>query len=683
MKAPSFILGASLIFWGSQTGLLIPAVIMALVLEGSGLVTVRWDFSDSDFNRISDLCTAIFLGMLIYSFASKNSLPVMLVVLQWLPMTLFPLMASLAYSTSEDINISALFLLMRRKESEEQKNNPITMNLTYPYFSLCILSASAANMRSMWFYLGLIVLSSWALLFIRPAKRYSLLIWGSLLLLASSVGYVGHVWLHRFQATVENKAIAWYSQFIQKEPDDYRTKSAIGDIGTLKLSDQILFRVRMDSHHTSPLLLREASYNVYRSSTWFARQSTFEPVQPTEDETTWNLQTAMSGVPEREKKAEIKETSALVVSTYLQGNKTILKLPIGAVQVGELPVLTMGRNQYGTVRVEDGPGLITYRVHYGKNAAIDSPPSEADLFVPPAERSAVQQTLAELGLQADSPQQIMARVKSHFRKNFSYSLTLGGESKNTTALGNFLINSRSGHCEYFATATVLILRALDIPARYAIGYSVHEFSDLEKAFVVRQRHAHVWTLAYLNGTWHNFDTTPASWTALEQREARKWGGLPDLWSWCVYTVSDYRWSARKGEAAKLIGWLLMPLTIFLTWRLYRKKRVTQAEKDEKRDEAEVRLGVDSEFYLIAARLSELGFPRHSGETLSQLLARIEETQTPYISTEPLQSILKLHYRYRFDPKGISQSERSTLRSNVSAWLEKHTIQVANSSEPGA
>jgi len=152
MKTPSFILGASLIFWGWQTNLLIPAVVMALVLEGSRLVTVRWDFSASDFNRISDLCTVIFLGMLIYSFASKSSVPVMLVVLQWLPMTFFLLMASLAYSTSEDIDISALFLLMRRKGSEEQKKNPITMNLTYPYFSLCILSASAANMRSMWFY---------------------------------------------------------------------------------------------------------------------------------------------------------------------------------------------------------------------------------------------------------------------------------------------------------------------------------------------------------------------------------------------------------------------------------------------------------------------------------------------------------------------------------------------------
>ena len=673
MKAPSFILGGSLLFWGWQTQLLIPAVVMALVLEGSRLVAVRWDFSDSDFNRISDLCTVIFLGMLVYNLASKNSVPVMLVVLQWLPMTFFPLMASLAYSTSEDINIRALFLLLRRKGSQEQKKNPITMNLTYPYFALCILSASAANMRSIWFYLGLIFLSSWALLAIRPNKRYSLVIWASLLLVAGSAGYVGHVWLHRFQATVENKAIEWYSKFIQKEPDAYQAKSAIGDIGILKLSDRILFRVKMGSHQPSPLLLREASYNVYRSSTWFARQSTFQPVQPMKDGITWNLQDPMSGVPEHEKIIETKETSALVVSTYLQGNKTILKLPMGAIQVEELPVLTMGQNQYGTVKVEDGPGLLNYRVHYAENAAIDSPPTEADLFVPPEEKRGVQKTIAEIQLHTDSPELIMAGVKSYFRKNFSYSLTLSGENKNTTPLGYFLLNSRSGHCEYFAASTIFILRALGIPARYATGYLVHEFSDFENVFVVRQRHAHAWTLVYLNGTWHNLDTTPASWIVLEEKEARKWGGLPDLWSWCVYTVSKYRWSQRKSEAAKYIGWLLIPLTIFLAWRVYRKKRMIRTEKDGEQGETKVHSGVDSEFYLIAERLGELGFIRHPGETLSHLIARIEENRSPSISTEPLQAILKLHYRYRFDPAGISPTERSTLRSTVNLWLEEHKM----------
>ncbi len=672
MKTPSFLLGVTLIFWGYQTGLLIPAVIMALILEGSRFVTLRWDLSPSDFNRISDLCVVIFLGMLVYTFAAHRSAHVILIVLQWLPMSFFPLIASQTYSTSETIDISSLFLIMRRKGSGKEKKNPITMNLTYPYFALCILSASSANMRTIWFYLGLFFLSAWALQS-RRSRRYSLITWACLLLLVGSAGYVGHLWLHQFQGTVENKAIEYFSRFLRKESDPNRARSTMGDLGTLKLSDRILFRVKPGFQHGSLPLLREGSYTVYRSSTWFARKSNFKPVRPAVDATSWNLQTITSGVPHHQQSTIIKRTSTLTVSSYLRGNKGILKLPMGAFRIEELPVLTMEQNQYGTVKVEDGPGLVNYRVHYGGNGSIDSLPTEADLIIPPEEENGVQQTVAQLGIQTDSPQVITTRIASYFRKNFKYSLSLSNPTDNRTALEDFLLRSRSGHCEYFAAATVLILRKLNVPARYATGYSVHEYSDLEKAFVVRQRHAHAWTLVYLDGAWHDFDTTPGSWREVEETAARKWGGIPDVWSWLVYTFSKYRWSEGKGSTARYVGWLLVPLVTLLAWRVYRKKRVSRAEKNQEHSEAEERSGADSEFYLVAERLNEFGFGRDPGETLSDLIERIEESRPQSIATEPLHSILKLHYRYRFDPRGISPAERSALRSNVHSWLAEHKM----------
>ena len=42
-----------------------------------------------------------------------------------------------------------------------------------------------------------------------------------------------------------------------------------------------------------------------------------------------------------------------------------------------------------------------------------------------------------------------------------------------TPLADFLLRTRSGHCEYYATATVLLLRAAGIPARYAHANAVH------------------------------------------------------------------------------------------------------------------------------------------------------------------------------------------------------------------
>ena len=102
------------------------------------------------------------------------------------------------------------------------------------------------------------------------------------------------------------------------------------------------------------------------------------------------------------------------------------------------------------------------------------------------------------------------------KDKFSYSTWQGLEklaSTNETPLSRFLLRTRSGHCEYFATATVLLLRQLGIPARYAVGYAVHEASG--RQYVVRQRDAHAWCLVWnpTSETWQDFDTTPASWVA--------------------------------------------------------------------------------------------------------------------------------------------------------------------------
>lgn len=217
------------------------------------------------------------------------------------------------------------------------------------------------------------------------------------------------------------------------------------------------------------------------------------------------------------------------------------------------------------------------------------------------------------------------------------------------------------------------MRKLKVPARYATGYAVHEFSDLEKGFVVRQRHAHAWALVYLDGRWQDFDTTSASWMGVEEQAAGKWLGLADLWSWCAYTLAKWRWGETRGGVAPHLGWLLVPLIIFLAWRVYGQKQVARIYREQENSKPQVRSGVDSEFYLVTERLGEFGFVREPGETLTNLLARIEESHSPFISTESVHSLLALHYRYRFDPQGISPSERSALRSKVNVWLEENRL----------
>jgi hypothetical protein len=240
----------------------------------------------------------------------------------------------------------------------------------------------------------------------------------------------------------------------------------------------------------------------------------------------------------------------------------------------------------------------------------------------------------------------------------------------STPIGDFLLHTRSGHCEYFATATVLLLRAAGVPTRYATGYAVQEFSELENRFIVRSRHAHAWALVYVDGAWRDFDTTPVSWITEEAETASPMEPLYDLLSWCMFKFSSWRWSEREGGISKHMGWLLIPLILLLARRLYSRNRVKRREKEEEmKGRQKSSPGMDSEFYLIEKKLTELGYVRHPGETLSDWVRRIEG-EYPADASPVLESILSLHYRYRFDPKGITSAERSALKSTVNAWLDE-------------
>ncbi len=100
-------------------------------------------------------------------------------------------------------------------------------------------------------------------------------------------------------------------------------------------------------------------------------------------------------------------------------------------------------------------------------------------------------------------------LESFLKSQFEYSLNhRSGESQDP--LGNFLFSTRTGHCEYFATAHVVMLRTLGIPARMVNGFRQGEYNEWGDYFIVRQSDAHSWVEAFLPGSgWVAFDPTPA------------------------------------------------------------------------------------------------------------------------------------------------------------------------------
>ena len=112
---------------------------------------------------------------------------------------------------------------------------------------------------------------------------------------------------------------------------------------------------------------------------------------------------------------------------------------------------------------------LNYRVRFNPNRFGDSRPTRLDYRVPKQERQVLKSVLNDLRVQGKSESDILQTIAAFFRQDFQYSLNLPEAAQDKTPLASFLLDHQRGHCEYFATATSLLLRSAGIPTRYVVG----------------------------------------------------------------------------------------------------------------------------------------------------------------------------------------------------------------------
>jgi transglutaminase-like putative cysteine protease len=99
-------------------------------------------------------------------------------------------------------------------------------------------------------------------------------------------------------------------------------------------------------------------------------------------------------------------------------------------------------------------------------------------------------------------------IESYLQNNFGYTLDL--KAGGNQPLADFLFNVKEGHCEYFATAMVVMLRTQGVAARVVNGFQQGDYNETAGIYIVKQRNAHSWVEAYFPGrnAWVTFDPTP-------------------------------------------------------------------------------------------------------------------------------------------------------------------------------
>ena len=367
-------------------------------------------------------------------------------------------------------------------------------------------------------------------------------------------------------------------------------------------------------------------------------------------------------------KSELSIREAHISAGLVRG-RGMLMLPNGTFRVQELNVDQVSRNMLGSTKVKDGPDLIEFTARFEAAERYVHGPNESDLAIPSIDTDLFDALARELGLVGLPAGDVVNKVRRFFNIGFTYSLvrkhSLGVEIQ---PLKDFLTVSRSGHCEYYATASVLLLRAAGVPARYVTGYAVNEWSPLEDAFVVRRRHAHSWASAFVDGRWLDVDTTPAVWASAESEQTPWWLGTYDLLSWGRFHFNRWRYDESDWIEAETMIALAIFLSVILAWRLARTTRIEDPHAPTLRRRTWP--GLDSELYEIELYLSEVFGPRLPGETWRRWIARLRANgKAIHGERALLDDIVPRHYQYRFDPLGLSNEERARLAAAARQWLE--------------
>ena len=130
------------------------------------------------------------------------------------------------------------------------------------------------------------------------------------------------------------------------------------------------------------------------------------------------------------------------------------------------------------------------------------------LRLPTTVTSRTRELARQITLGLDNPYDVAAAITSYLRANVLYSDAIPPLPADQELLDWFLFDVRQGYCNYYASAEVIMLRSLGIPARLAVGLAEGERQEESNTYLVRQSDAHAWPEVYFPGLgWIEFEPT--------------------------------------------------------------------------------------------------------------------------------------------------------------------------------
>ena len=159
----------------------------------------------------------------------------------------------------------------------------------------------------------------------------------------------------------------------------------------------------------------------------------------------------------------------------------------------------------------------------------------------------IQRLADEVTTRDKNPYDKAASIERFLRTGYAYTLDIN-MPPGVDPLPYFLLQKRAGHCEYFASAMAVMLRAEGIPSRFITGFLPGEYNDVGGDYIIRASDAHAWVEAYFpRYGWITFDPTPPGNATPHGLLAR----MALYWDWFQYNWNEWVVSYDFGHQLSL------------------------------------------------------------------------------------------------------------------------------------
>jgi hypothetical protein len=249
-------------------------------------------------------------------------------------------------------------------------------------------------------------------------------------------------------------------------------------------------------------------------------------------------QPIVAAIPQGDKVVQQIERVATFGDTLLYAYNQVVTVnqPTTVHASGGLPDtidLNTGSKKYTVVSIVPGPSaqqLQTDSTAY--------PAWLAPYLAKPNVPSRVTQLAQQWAGTAGNPYDKAMNIEGELRK-IPYTTDITPPPSGQDAVDYFLFNLKRGYCEYYASAMVVMLRDVGVPARVVTGYATTNYDRAKASYVVDDSDAHAWVQVYFpNVGWLDFEPTP-----LNPELVRPDTTAPDV---SISAVAAQRASAAQG-----------------------------------------------------------------------------------------------------------------------------------------